>query len=678
MCNHFIYSVEPDNDMNDEIQNMLCERIFKFKAKFQILLYNEEFIIRFQEPEKGMNWELIKKLLNMSSNSRFKEKIFFLELEDLRHQCFTINLPKPEYCYEVRLRDIFTVSAIDNELNSFNHMIIEANRKKMDKMFYISDNYYTRNNKILTRNSCKLPEYAMIDKLIILIFTPSAEFFSNKDSKGYGYFNAFGSELNLNFTHSFSSHDIKEINKIRGLINKLVTPNLFETNYLNLSNKLRKELKELIVKKERFKLVTNEDFWRMFSYYFPEQKSIRDTYFKKPDFSETYNNQIREEDEELKNDIYEIQKEEHEDGYVFDDENEESKKNSGNKFLHDDQEIGDEYEFDNQVKVKNENEMEIETLNESNINVINKYTEYEDQELVSRMKNQTKDEVENINIINHMNLNIQESDDYKLATYAAKRENNGNITIKKEFLCDLPMLDINEDKRLWSKNGVAELKFELEKFKQLPQLVFQDFNILKNLLLFDSPRIICKLCDRLICNLSNLVNFKGLHKLTGWIEPYIKEEGKDTMKFRNQFVNDIENFIEKNNDIEGYGNVIIDKYIGCSNTISHIFGIKTKGEEYFISNFSPIWIEFPCGKKISLTAELANNQFEQVRIENKESLKVREEKLHKKAYCSLCDVRLDIHPRTTIREIKEFYDKHFTKNKLHKELLNCLLEEDFE
>ena len=175
---------------------------------------------------------------------------------------------------------------IDNEVNSLNHALIEPDKKNLGKTFYVCDNYYNRNFKYYAKIISKLPMFPMIDKIITLLFTPHAEFIANEAKNAYSAFKTFGCGNEIPFTHTFSSCDVYIINKIRKYINKIINDELDENHYKSYCNIIKKEVQELIHKK-RFKIINNNDWWRIFYTVYPDYlKKIEENLNKKFSTSE--------------------------------------------------------------------------------------------------------------------------------------------------------------------------------------------------------------------------------------------------------------------------------------------------------------------------------------------------------------------------------------------------------
>jgi len=658
-----------------------------------------EYVIFFNE-KKENNKRLIQKLLNMASFSRAKDSIFAIndDKTDFSYKgpkyTKNIKLPKPDYPYEIKLYDIFYNKAVENELNSINHVIIEPNKNNLNNTFFISDNFYNRNTKYFCRNSSKLPEIAMIDKLLILIFTPTAEFFpfnlnNNNENEMYGYshFRTFGCANEFFFSHTFSSEDVNKLNKIRKKINELVLGLYDFETYESQTKILRIIVKQLLYRK-RFKIITNPDWWRIFCHYYrnefekiksyqrffdnsefskdDDENSLTNylkarnpkEFFEKNQYHNFYAERIKIENKNLEQYQSRISSDCSEDGSDSLDSNSSSDSDSDNKSMK------KKIKKKNKIQ-KNQEIIKIEIEHSENNNDIKNYSDIikikEDDELNENNNDQIKIDDNSIQFIGITN---------KRSNYNEKLERNYLENLSKTFLPELTRLKYREDNRLFTSDGEADLISEREKFKEMTKQLFKDFEILRDLLNEDSPSIRCSMCEGYICGVNNLTPVNGLHRISGWVDPFIKEIDLKDEVFFNGFVQSIISSSENsyNKDFK------ISKLIKCLDG-EHVFGFKNIKGEIFITNNSPVNVHYPCGEKEPFNSNLAADFYAIIHGKNIESMIKRNEIIKQKAHCLLCNYSFR---NFNIKEISDKRREHFEKSKFHKEMAKELIEESFE
>jgi hypothetical protein len=205
--------------------------------------------------------DTIHKILTLSSNRS--------------HEVLNIYnnvLKKPEYINELCCYDMLTRATVDIDSSSINHILLEENRNNIGNVLIICDDYYSRNCKYHARNTSILPKKPMLDQLLVLIFTPIATFNTTKDKKGFYSFRTTETDTYVNFTHLFSSEDLRNINKIRNYLNQLITYN--GENKQALSEDMRTCLLRIINKSRRIKILSNENWFRMFKIYLNQDKPV--------------------------------------------------------------------------------------------------------------------------------------------------------------------------------------------------------------------------------------------------------------------------------------------------------------------------------------------------------------------------------------------------------------------
>ena len=165
---------------------------------------------------------------------------------------FFLKLKRPDYNYQLKFYDTFTGYPVDMDSMSVNYIQIETNIQDINKLVFVSDDYYSKSSRYITRTTTMMPKIPMIDIFITLIFCPYAVFKQNESNNQYYSFKTINSELEHKFTHLFSSMDIDEINIIRFVLGNVIKGSLIDEKKL-LSEKLFKFLdkkRSRIIKKE--------------------------------------------------------------------------------------------------------------------------------------------------------------------------------------------------------------------------------------------------------------------------------------------------------------------------------------------------------------------------------------------------------------------------------------------
>lgn len=635
---------------------------------------------------------------------------------------FQTKLPKPEHPYEIRLTDIFHTRQVECEVNSINHAVIEPSKKKLQNSFYVSDNFYCRNNRYVCRYASKLPEIPMLDKLLILIFTPTAKFWpfnlndpDENERYGYSHFKTFGCSSEFNFSHSFCSQDVLVLNKIRSKINEIVFGLYDNERYETEANKLREHTKRLLTKK-RFKVITHPDWWRIYCFYFKDEfekiknglrffddeemqiskdkdgnvieedgfcfkKYLKEKnpqeYFRKNNFSDFYS-------QKLKIDYKARNAEEYED---FEDNG--CKNNSSGSDDSSSSDSDDSSDSESKLKKRNKNEkgkvkVEVKEENAQQLNVNNEKNDFNEDICKMDIEGEDSLAVKNINI---NNTNKKESN-FKAKGELKKKSNNNLFeatekhyleSLATTFLPELERLQNKEDNRLLTIDGEAELAAERLKFSQMRQKLFKDFEDLNKLCSQGNPFIECIKCQNFICNVSNLKPCgNAQHKVTGWLDPFINEIELDDLNFHDGFINDILSVLEtttSNKNALNNKEAKKGKFISCREA-SHVFGFKNQQGDSFILDNSPVRIVFPCGKAEQFNGFWAQSNYEQIFIQNVNSIEERNRLIRIKAKCLLCNVNFE--NLKTIKDIDAKRKDHFEKDKFHKEMVKEFVEEDFE
>jgi hypothetical protein len=134
---------------------------------------------------------------------------------------YTHYINSIEYHYRVQCKDIIdSYRIVDIDFTSLNHIVIEDNKNDIINTVLIAEDYYVKNFRYSTRYSSKLPNYKMIDVLLLLIFCPYAYF--KNEGKYYHSFSLLRKSSSIEFKYLFSSQDIKEINEVRKYLNLLI------------------------------------------------------------------------------------------------------------------------------------------------------------------------------------------------------------------------------------------------------------------------------------------------------------------------------------------------------------------------------------------------------------------------------------------------------------------------
>ncbi len=485
--------------------------------------------------------------------------------------------------------------------------------------------------------------------------------------------------------------------------------------------------------KKRFKLITNPDWWRIYCFYFQDEFekiknglrlfeneelsffTLKDkdgnevdaedgfsfkeylrqnnpqAYFEKNHYNDFYSKKLKfeykaqnaEEDEDLEDNNIQDSDESSGDSDDSDDSKSKKKRTDNKEKL--------------KLEVKEENEHKSNYYNENNDNIKMDF-DLEGEEVIyerntkniSRSRNEFgKRKTNNINVNNNNNNEIKEESEAEkslsksLLVANKTKINKNNLfeatekhyleNLSTTFLPELSRLQYKEDNRLLTSDGEADLAAERLKFHQMRNMVFKDFEDLRRLCAQEIPFIECYQCHNFICNVSSLkpCEEKFLHRITGWIDPFIAEVELDKVNFHNQFMNDILLDSDKLRNKEAK----VAKFISCRDA-SRVFGFKNYKGECFIADNSPVRIVFPCGKIKPFSYFYAQNNYEEIHKENVDSVKERDRLIRLKARCLICNVNFDY--LKSAKEIEAKRREHFEKDKFHKEMVKEFVEEDFD
>lgn len=495
----------------------------------------------------------IKTILFAGSNAVFNNRQLEIELDDNQehgqeqklkpiHQGLKPNvqqksvfLRKPEYLYELIHYDLFKGTPVEMHKESINHIVIESNESLLPLITHVCDEYADKETKSTTRYVTKLPCKPMVDLILSLIFTPFAKFYSNDAQNQYKSFKVVGNETEFVLNYLFSSIDVKEINAIRRILNRLVK---MKESLITDFGLLRKQLIEKmndLVNKRRIKIIARDNWNRLFFKFYPDLKILRESKF----------------------------------AFFSNDENE-----SG-------------------IKV---------TINQ------------------------------------HVSEKLKESND---------------------FLEPLGPLNIKEDLRLWTPQGLQELEMERRKFNTMREELIERLQQRKRIINHTEPELYCAGCNSFICSINNVkednVICQGkLFKVNLW--GIIKDVEIDDPSIEiNSFV------LEWQNHFKHKPNAFLSCFEG-----NHIIGGKINNI-YYITSFSDLRISLPGEVFIPWIEQVWNNNFRGMKEELAKSKLNRDEYIKKQLECELCNY----HCATG-----EDYLAHL-KSKNHMNLLKELQEEIF-
>lgn len=487
-----VKSIPPDAD-----ENFLIEYFKRFGRINHHSLNSDEMLLEFsdeaEETEDSQcnskiekTLQSIRNLLAVTKHSKEFNDIYekYKRKVTGRHHRHDRNLIdmqpviklRPEYLYEIRFNELFSFSEILISSQSVNSELIEIREENLSRKFLVCDEVHTRNNQSsITKRTTLMPESDMGYYILVMIFSPNVRFFPNASRTGYCGFKVQGSEIEFRFMHLFSSVDVDEINIIRKYFNKIVS-NASKLSYLV---ELRRLIKRKIIdlwNKKRVKIINNEDWWRIFYYFNPDEKES--------------------------------------------------------------------------------NYLRSYTRNDS-----------DDSRLLELEKS--------LLLPNEHDKNRLEKD-------------NSNIkTNKDEFLPMLERLDINEDFRLWSQDGIRALMSEREKFHEMKFQVENSLNRKKEMCSVKSAHLVCELCNEYITELKCLKLEKNrIFSINGYLSGFISKIPFDAEKVQ------IRKSSDKNGDVlvvreDAFVKFYYERitkqdplnWIACKNNF-HIFGFEIASGYY--------------------------------------------------------------------------------------------------
>ena len=160
---------------------------------------------------------------------------------------------KAESGYEVRFMDSITKTCLDVEWESVLSTRIEPEGVK--DILYVSMDYFERGSRNVGRHVTRLGPLPMLDTILCLIFSPQVEFYSNQRTEVYeGARVKEEREHQLPFPYIFTSVDIVEINRLRGMYSEAFAGEVGLREacaypHTNEDNSLTRMLKDLLQKK---------------------------------------------------------------------------------------------------------------------------------------------------------------------------------------------------------------------------------------------------------------------------------------------------------------------------------------------------------------------------------------------------------------------------------------------
>ena len=539
------------NNIEDEV----VHSFFKYYGDIEIYKRTgEDVLIQFDDNYKSS----IRKILHNGSNFKMHDddNTFALITYDNQRRKINTKMKKPDYPFEIRFYDVFSMNHVEAEHSSINHVVIEDKESEITSLFYVAEDYYLKRGKYLAKFLTKMPSKPMLELILMLIFAPQATFYSNEEQTQYESFRIVGSENDFKFTYLFSSLDVDDINSIRGLLNDIISNKFKEESEINSKRQLMiKNIKKLVDKK-RIKIVSNDEWWRLFSLYYPDK-------FK-----------------------------------------------------------------EKQISHKNKKDPLKENLNEN--------------------KNEN---LKNLSIIDKNDFNLGKNS-HNLMKPLDKRSN--------DFLPMLKKLYISEDYRLFIDGGEKLLEEERNLFNEMRNSIIKKISDTKKLIYLENTEVVCGECKSYICTAKNLSYSDQLNffKMSGWVSGFVNchllndPEAKKSV-FANCFCNEFE-FSH------------IQSWISCKQN-NHVLGIQIDNT-FYLTGFSSVKLHFPTGVYRTWEEYYWKNNFSELKKEEQEYLKKREQLIKNSLNCDLC--------------LSKFYDaeeylKHVDKDNQHKRVVAELLEEIF-
>jgi hypothetical protein len=239
---------------------------------------------------------------------------------------------------------------------------------------------------------------------------------------------------------------------------------------------------------------------------------------------------------------------------------------------------------------------------------------------------------------------------------------NGLVKSKRtnDFLPPLSLLEIKEDYRLFTQDGISKLMQEASYFNDMREKIIKNIAETKKNIYLNKAEIVCGLCNSYLCSAKNLkyeANVDSLIKVSGWVSGFVNVyKGNDPELPKDQeYVKNFE-----------FESTKVQEWIACR-TSNHILGIKIDND-FFVSEASNLRVHFPSDVYKKLDKKYLENNFALIFKEEKEMLNERIKMLNQSMKCDLCDKRFQIH---------DDYLFHVEKDPAHKRKMTELLEENF-
>ncbi len=553
-----IDEIKAEDSMNVRSKNTSINE----NDQFRIVRWGEDVIVEY---DQNIFKESIKKMLTMGSLFRPRDTSFGLHMRDNYNHSRIIQLKRPDYLYELKLCDLFSVVQVDTEFNSINHVLINEDENIVRNLFVVYEDFNVKNGKYTAKHSTLMPPYPMLDLILMLIFTPKATFYPNEDNDRYGSFRLVGTEIEFRFNFHFASCDVVEINIIRRALNEIIKGKKLDASDLQDKKDNLKNLVLKLITKERILVISNDEWWRLFFDLYPHKKKEKENHLIGT------------------KDLLKMFK-----GMEYMNTNKEMSNTNGNKINQ------ASHNFRQKKKVENE-----------------------------------------------------------------KKSN--------DFLPPLELLDIKEDYRLFTEEGVTDLVKEAQQFNDMRNKIIEKIAENKKLVYQDKAELYCARCSSTlssyICSWKSLekVDDIDLYKINGWVSPFINVIKSDevTQSMNND---ELMRYIQ---DLFGNNIKIIQEFIACKSS-NHLLGVKLD-HEFYISGLTQLTITFPLNIKVPMTEDYFKNNFSLIESEEKKLLTLRLEKI-KELECNLCLMKFN---KT------DDYLNHVDKDPHHKKRLAELLEENF-
>lgn len=518
----------------------------------------EDVLIQFDQTKFK---SIIKKVLHIGSNFKMHRDDTAFSLvtcDSITGMKKFAKMKKPDYPFEVRLFDIFTANQVDVEHSSINHVVIGENEQEISSMFYVAEDYYLKNGRFLAKFLTRMPNKPMLELILMLIFGPQATFYSNDEQNQYCSFRIVGSENDFKFTHLFSGTDIEEINKIRTFLNEIVSSKSKEESVMESKRELMIKKLFSLINKRRIKIISNDEWWRLFYIYYP-----------------------------------------------------------------------------NKLKEKEFNLRKLESP----------------QDDVSKLENNCDS---NQQVLKNSNIIITSDD---------KTQYTSNKSLNKksnDFLPMLRKLNIREDYRLCTEDGIKLLEEERKLFNEMRDSILKKISDTKKHIYLDSTNLVCGLCGSCICDAKNISEISNLFlfRLSGWISGFVNSwPSNDESATKSEFAISFANEFDVNN---------IDGWFTCKDN-NHVLGIIIDNI-FYVTPYSSLKLQFPTNVYEKWDKKYWEDDFKLLKKKEKEYLKLSEEIIAKSLSCELCNCKF---------EYKEDFIKHVDKDAHHKRIVSELLEEVF-